>query len=389
MTNYYSPQAMSRWIASNLLLHRGEFLPNPIVEIDEQSGEILSVEIDARAIDSRANTEFYNGVMVAGFINAHCHLELSHLRGAIEPGCGFSRFAQSIGALRDSFSREEQLRAMRLAEREMANSGIVAVGDIVNSELSFEIKGGRGLEYLNFAEVFGLKRSNIEVVRGLTKYPNCSLTQHSTYSLNDRIFKEIALSNDNTPLSIHFMESPDEALLFRGEGRFAAWYKSAGFECDFLGYGSPARRIVESIPATRSVMLVHNCCVTQEDIDIIMRHFTAEVYWVLSPQSNSYISGLKPPIELLKGYNIAIGTDSLSSNWRLSMLDELCSESLKSIPLAQRLEWATRGGAEALNLNHRGSIEVGKRPGINILSGLDYSSGAPELTAKSKVTRIL
>ncbi len=378
-----------RRIASNLLLSGGELLRSPVVELDE-SGLIVSIESDVAEVDRSTMTEFYSGIMVAGFINAHSHLELSYLRGAIESGGGFAKFASSIGAVRDRFSIEERLRAVAVAEAEMEREGIVAVADIVNGETSFEAKAkskGR-IEFRNFAELFGLKTTDMSAVESLLKFPNTIATPHSLYSLNDPVLREIANGGDRSqPLSIHFMESESEQQLYERRGALYEWYERAGFECDFLHYSSPAERLVSVVPKDRSVILVHNCCVEQRDIDVVMSHFTAPVYWALCPRSNMYISGLKPPVDLLRrnGLKICVGTDSLASNWSLSILDEL--RQMESVPLVERLDWATRIGAEALGLSSLGDIEIGRRPHINILSGIDY--GAMQLTDQTKLRRVL
>ena len=123
-------------------------------------------------------------------------------------------------------------------------------------------------------------------------------------------------------------------------------------------------------------MLVHNCYLTPEDIDVIMNHFTAPVYWVLCPRSNSYISGLEPRSVALmraRGLNICIGTDSLASNWSLSILEEL--KCFKDVPLDELLSWATLGGAKALGLDHAlGVVEAGRRCGIVNISGVNLES---------------
>lgn len=374
----------TRKVASNLLLLRGEFVANPVVEVDGE-GRILSVEVGVESIDRSPQTEFYGGIMLPGFVNAHCHLELSYLRGAIEPGGGFATFGESIGAVRGRYSDEERLNAMVRADIEMVREGVVGVGDIVNGDTSFATKLSSGVEYRNFAEVFGLSSVDTSAVDGLLSNSATTLTPHSLYSLNDQAFKKSV--NDGSPLSIHFMESPSEMELYQGRGALYDWYSRVGFKCDFLHYGSPAERLISSVPADRSVMLVHNCCVTQRDIDLIMGHFTAPVYWVLCPRSNRYISGITPPYELLRsnGLNICIGTDSLASNWSLSMLSEL--REVKSTPLAERLTWATHNGAKALLLNDLGDIEAEKSPGINILSAIDYDS--MELTPESRIRRIV
>ena len=222
--------------------------------------------------------------------------------------------------------------------------------------------------------------------RRLLRYPETSLTPHSIYSVQDALFREICAEGDE-PLSIHFMETPAEAELFEQRGELWEWYRKAGFTCDFLHYGSPARRIVESVPADRSVILVHNCCVNQQDIDLIMNHFTAPVWWCLCPGSNRYISRLVPPVELFRrnGLNICLGTDSLASNTALSLLGEM--QHLGKIPLAELLTWAAPNGARALGFSDLGEVAAGKRPGLAVLSGLDYDSMT--LTPASCIARIL
>ncbi len=350
-------------------------------------GEILSVVTDVQQMDHSPMTEFYGGVMVAGFVNGHSHLELAYLRDAIPSGSGFAGFASKIGEVRGRYTMEQRVAAIKAADHEMAAGGIVAVGDVINGDSSFEVKGSSSIKYKNFAELFGLRATDSSAVDGLLGSPNTTITQHSLYSLNDKLFRQVAESKDDAPLSIHFMESPSELELFEGRGALYEWYRRVGFECDFLHYGSPAKRLISSVPHDRSVMLIHNCCVRREDVELILNHFTAPIYWVVCPQSNRFISGLKPPVELLQsmGCNICVGTDSLASNWSLSMVDEL--RAMDNVPLVKRLDWATRQGAKALGFNHLGDIAVGKRPHINILSALDYNT--MELTADSIVTPIL
>ncbi len=384
-----------RRLASNLLLSGGQLWRNPLVEVDGD-GTIVRVDVDVERVDSSVMTEFYSGLMVAGFVNAHSHLELSYLRGAIEPGCGFAGFASQIGAIRGRYSDDERHRALRQGAMEMEREGIVAVGDIVNGESSYMVKGrgggsgsDSGIRYRNFAELFGLGCSDMGAIESLLRHESTTATPHSLYSLNDPILRDIVAhgGGDGGVLSIHFMESESEQQLYDGVGSLHDWYSRMGFECDFLGYGSPAERLVALVPADRSVMLVHNCYVTQRDIDLIMSHFRAPIYWVLCPRSNRYISGIKSPHEILRrnGLRICVGSDSLASNWGLSMLDEL--REMRGVPLLESLDWATRVGAAALGFSGLGDIKVGYRPGINVIAGLDYDGFA--LTQNSKVTRII
>ena len=329
-------------------------------------------------LDSTAGVEFYSGVLCPGFVNAHCHSELSYLRGKIAPGGGYAAFAASMAAVRSDFTEEQRRAAWVEADRFMWEQGIDAVADIVNDSSSFDTKGSSAIFYRSFAEVFGLKRSNIEQCRELAAMPNTSLTPHSVYSIQQSDFQAVC---DSAPsvLTIHFKESEAEEQLFAGYGSLAEWYKVAGFECDFLDYGSPAERLVASVPANQSVMLVHNSYVTQRDIDTIMSHFTAPVYWVLCPRSNRYISGaITDVVRLLdsNGLNICIGTDSLASNSSLSVVEEL--KCFASMPLEKLLTWATFNGAAALGVEPRGLINI---------VGADLDKMV--ITEQTKVKRVL
>ena len=359
--------------------------------LEEGGHEVVAVEQYTEGLDSMEGVEFHSGILCAGFVNAHSHVELSYLRGAIAEGGGFAAFAESIGRVRGNYSEEERLAAIEEADRAMWQEGVDAVGDIVNGATSFATKAASKIYYHNFVEVFGLRECNLDRQRALLSEANTSLTPHSVYSVQDAPFREVCGEELSQPLSIHFQESPAEAQLYRGEGSLHDWYEKVGFRCDFLHYGGPAERIVSSIPKGRSILLVHNCEISSSDVEQIMDHFTAPVYWVLCPRSNNYISRIEPQsVELLRhggpNINICIGTDSLSSNWSLSMVEEM--KMFRNVPLAELLQWATINGAKALGVADRyGSIEVGKRCGIVNLRGVNLDDFT--LTEASKAVRIL
>lgn len=342
--------------------------------------------------DGIACAEFYSGLLVPGLINAHCHLELSYLKDAIPAGCGYTGFAAGMSSVRETFSTEERLYALAAADSALWKQGVSGVADISNGASSFAAKSRSGIYYHSFLELFGLN-ARLDVSLGQTASHAresglvYSSTPHSLYSLEDGPFREAVVGFDHNgemfsedkmkeipPLSVHFMESPGEAELFDGRGEMRKWYEERGWNPEFPArYGSPADRLIALVPAERDIMLIHNCCVTEEDVDKISGHFKGRVTWVLCPRSNRYITGLTPPAELLmrKGANIAIGTDSLASNRSLDMVGELCEFS--GIPLEELLGWATVNGARALGMENRlGSLETGTKPGIALITGIDW-----------------
>lgn len=364
---------MRRIASHRLLLPDGTLLASPLVTVGDD-GRIAAVE-SRTDIDRLEGVEFYGGVLLPGFVNAHCHTELSHLHGAIPRRCGFAGFARGMASVRGRFSDTERRDAAAAAIARMWSEGVSAIGDISNGETSFGAKAASPVLFRNWAEFFGLAAPSDAHLQQIAARYGATLTPHSVYSVQDEPFRRICAGGD-APLSIHFLESRGEAELFDGRGELAEWYAERGWECDFLGCGSPARRIVSSVPAGRSVILVHGCHLTQQEYDIIAGHFTAPVWWCLCPRSNDYISGSCPPVGLLRrnGANICIGTDSAASNETLSMVAEL--KALRGLmPLAEALTAATRGGAEALGFGSElGSIEIGRRCGLVLLTGVDFET---------------
>ena len=99
-----------------------------VVDDEERIVDLLE---DKQQIDS-ANLECFRGALCPGFINTHCHLELSHLQGELASKTGLPHFINSIGQIRKASQRRKD-EALKLADRQMYNNGIVAVADISNT----------------------------------------------------------------------------------------------------------------------------------------------------------------------------------------------------------------------------------------------------------------
>ena len=375
-----------RRIASHYTLVNGELERGIVVEVDDY-GTITSISRHDN-IDNIASVEFYPGILVPGMVNAHSHLELAYLRGAIAEHTGFAGFAREIGRVRGNYTSEERMHAASVADSEMWHEGVEVVMDIANDDLIMPIKERSKIEYHTLFELFGLNTQSCDTQRAMAaKYSHADITTHSTYSLQNAIFRDIAQRGKES-LSIHLLESEDESALYKKSGSLWEWYERMGWECDFLKYETPAKRIAASVPKDRATLLVHGCKATKEDIQLINTHFTIAPTWVLCPESNRYISNTTPPVAMFRdmGAQIAIGTDSLASARHLSMVENM--RLLGEIPLAELLTYATLNGAKALGIaDRKGSIEVGKQPGLAVISGIDFQ--AMRLTKESISTRII
>lgn len=337
--------------------------------------------------------EFYSGILIPGMVNAHTHLELSYLKGHIPSGGGFTRFADGLTAVRGAFTREDMQRVADYRDTRMYAEGVSAVGDISNGNAAFDVKQRSAIRYHTFLESFGLDADIGSMKplyeRAVSRGLSASITPHSTYSLNDAAFRDAVGDVENSPLSVHFMESREEEELFSERGGMWEWYARRGLTTDFTRlYGSPAERIIRCIPSGRRILLIHNTFITPREVGALTRHFGDGVTFVVCPRSNRYINDADPPVGMLldMGVRVAVGTDSLASNTSLSMIEEL--KSMRGIPLETLLTWATLSGAQALGIDAvYGSLEPGKKPGIALVEGVDWQR--MELLPSASTRRIV
>lgn len=377
-------------------------LKNGIIVLDD-SGEIMEVQDTGGKLREISRLEFYNGIIVPGFVNAHCHLELSHLKKLIPKHTGLADFIFQVTGHRNH-SQESICSAMKEGEDEMLRNGIVAVGDISNTGDSFAIKADRNLFYHTFIEVFGLKPANaadiIANAKNLSgllqeKYAlPSSIVPHAPYSVSQVLLKKIASLENNVPLSIHNQETADEKDLF-WNGKGTLYETLSKLVPDFQNLRPRATGslefILKNIENVNKLLLVHNTFTTAPDLEQ-SEHHKVEKYWVLCPNANLYIENVLPDISLLrlKDQKIALGTDSLASNEQLSILEEMktIADHYPEVPLEELILWGTTNGAEALNISDKyGKIEAGKRPGLNLIYDLDLTG--LKLTDGSMVRKLI
>lgn len=340
--------------------------------------------------DAGGDVEEFSGILCPGFINCHCHLELSHLKDVIPTHTGLVDFIQRVLSERGA-DEEKMLIAMDEAEKSMLANGIVAVGDISNLAASLPIKLKQRLYYHHFIEVSGFSPSiaNTRFQAALAVYKafaqhfpfQTSLVPHAPYSVSPNLFALVGQSNGNRLSSMHNQETPHENAFFKdGSGAFNQLYQNLAV--DIASFFQPSgqsslQTILPLLSTTQPMILVHNTCTDAIDITTILQHFAGQqTYFCLCPNANIYIENKLPNVPLLaeSGLPIVLGTDSLASNNRLSILAEMITiqQLYPAIPLQNLLRWATVNGAAALQIsNHFGSFDTGKKPGINLIQNLD------------------
>src|SRR5664280_714083 len=391
---------MKRFTAQFIITNSGSLLKRGVITT-EDDGTIISVEDTAGELKEKHSTEFYNGIIIPGFVNCHCHLELSHMKGVTSKGTGLGSFIEEIRSNRNS-NNENILTSAFSADKSMFDEGIVLCADVCNTSDTFKIKKESRIKYISLIEVFGLDpdkaESRINEILKTTESARAlrlsySLVPHSAYSVSLtllRLLKNESLNNRVT--SIHFMESDGEEIFLRNHtGPLMSAYKRSGMIPSRLELaGSHSDIILNEMTQSGNLILVHNTFADKTTIRLIKGR--KNLFWCLCPNSNIYIENIIAPLNLLieEGCEIVIGTDSLASNTTLSILEELktLQSDFPELVIGDMVRWATMNGAKALQEEEQfGSIEAGKKPGLLLLENVDLKN--MKLLPDSSVMRLI
>ena len=350
------------------------------------------------------DVERLSGLLSPGFINCHCHLELSHMKGHIPRHTGLVDFVLKVINERH-YEEQEITEAIARAEDEMLQNGIVAVGDICNNALPIPQKTKGRMRYHNFIEASGFPPAVAELrfKRAVDLYnsysaslPTNSIVPHAPYSVSARMFEMIDVFPGNQLLSIHNQEIAAENELFeKGKGDLLRLYETMGIDISFFQPSgkSSLQTFLPYFKKDQSLILVHNVCTTEKDLAFLKPQTTnhkPQTVFCLCPNANLYISNSLPDVNMLmqSAVPVVLGTDSLASNDRLSILEEMktLQHNFPGISLTELLKWATINGAEALQMDDKlGSFEKGKQPGVVLIE----NAGDTQLNEKTSVRRIL
>jgi aminodeoxyfutalosine deaminase len=370
-----------------------------IIETDD-AGIILNIRDTGGQPVEEAGLEFYPGIIIPGMINAHCHLELSHLRGLIPEGTGLTGFVSEVTKIRPTDPETIQ-RAAREADRIMFMQGISGVGDISNNGITLQIKQKSKLSYHTFIEIFGLDREiapkRFQQALVLAKdYQDAglphSITPHAPYSVGSTLWRLLSEQTSQTSrISIHHDESEGEReLLDKRTGVLADSFRNAGFDLGNIPIEAyDIFQLLEKYLKHSAWLLVHNTISSPGWAQTSVRE---GVYWVLCPRSNRYIENRLPDLQGFADYDIKVclGTDSLASNHNLSVMEEMktIQAAAPGIPFEVVLKWATINGAQALGMEkYLGTLEKGKGPGLVNIPVFDW--GNDRLTEDSQSIRLI
>jgi cytosine/adenosine deaminase-related metal-dependent hydrolase len=319
------------------------------------------------------------GVLLPGLVNAHCHLELSHLAGRIPKGHDFVAWVEALIGARGQDAPSVVEGCAEEAIEALHASGTVAVGDVSNtlahlmalarSKLAAAVVFYELLAWdpekaqaiLQFA-----KARAREAADELPARVTVRLAAHAPHSVSGPLLQ--ALARDGGPAAIHLAESPAEAAFLRdGNGPWGAFLDRRGLgHVAFSPPSTSAVRYLDSLGVLHGDLVAAHC--VQVDADDTALLAKRRVAVALCPRSNRRLGvGTAPvPAMLAAGVRLCLGTDSLASAESLDLMDDVAvlRGEFPQVPREDWVRMATANGAAALGLHDLGTIEPGKRAAL-------------------------
>jgi 5-methylthioadenosine/S-adenosylhomocysteine deaminase len=370
----------------------------PITSAPIREGAIAVEGTRVAAVGPRASVEerfpsaevleLGEAVILPGFVNCHTHLELTAMRGFLEPEEGdFFAWLRKVTLSRNErMSADDRYVSAAWGAIEAARAGVTCVGDASDSgATTMRALRDAGLRGIVYQEAFGPDAreaaakfdhacEKLERLRtGETSLVTLGLSPHSPYTVSPPLLRMLAryAIQERLPLMIHAAESEaEQQLMLEGGGIFAAAYALRGFTFD-----SPRTTTVRHFADTGVLdtrpLLAHCVRVDVGDIELIKQHGAGIAH---CPKSNAKLGHGRAPLAAMleAGVNVGLGSDSVASNNVCDVLEEsrfalLASRAaLESVEGGRMLDandalrMLTHGGASALNMqNVIGSLKEG------------------------------
>ncbi len=361
----------------------------PVISEAIEGGAVAVEETRVAGVGARRELEerfpaavvedFGEAVILPGFVNCHTHLELTAMRGFLEPEEGdFFAWLRRVTISRgEHMSAEDLYTSAAWGAVEAARAGVTSVGDASDSGApvmrALRDAGLRGVVYqeafgpdaATAAAQFDAARAKIDALRGEeTPLVTLGLSPHAPYSVSQPLLEMLVrfAVDERLPLMMHAAESEaEQSLMTEGGGIFAAAYALRSFAFD-----SPRTttvRYLARLGVLDKLLLAHCVRVDEGDVELLKRHGARVAH---CPKSNAKLGHGRAPLAAMlgAGVKVGLGSDSVASNNTCDLLEEarfavLASRAAcetvadgRALDASDAVRMMTRGGAEAMNLEH-------------------------------------
>ncbi|HEX3600174.1 MAG TPA: amidohydrolase family protein [Lacipirellulaceae bacterium] len=336
--------------------------------------------------------------LLPGLVNAHTHLEFSHLRKPLgQPGIAIVDWIRLIIAER---ARADKWRAepVYLGQQESLAAGVTTVGDIVTNPGATCITG---IDATFFQEVIGFSRaraeSSLNVLIERLEFtaaahtaadfapPTQGISPHAPYTVSPLLLRPLVTlaHRHKMPVAMHLAESREELQFLReGNGAFQELLAERSmWDAEAVPRGSTPHDYLRTLVDAPRALVIHGNYLDDDELDFLGTH-RDRMSLVYCPRTHAYFKNERYPLATARKLNvrIALGTDSRASNPDLSLLSEMryVAAAYPTVDPNEVLRMGTLAGAEALGREHDiGSLAPGKLANIVAVPLRDANTKSP------------
>ena len=349
-------------ISSKYTYIDGEYKKDVAVAFDKRIVKIGQLnDLQAEFPNSELITYPDNSVLYPGFINPHVHLEFSANKATLKYG-DFMSWLYSVIENREELVANLNEDLIKEKCNEMLKSGITTFGAISSFGAELEVCANLEQRVIFFNEVIGSNPAAVDALfanfksrvddsmqlKSDTLIPAIAI--HSPYSVHPFLIREALniAKSQNLITTAHFLESKAEReWLESSSGDFLEFFKN------FANTTQAVTTIDEFLNAFKNIptLFTHAVQVEEKELMAINQNGHSVIH---CPRSNRLLGCGRAPVEHVD--SLLLGTDGLSSNYSLNILEEMRSALMmhfqaKLEELAPRLiESVTTTASKALNL---------------------------------------
>lgn len=322
-----------------------------------------------------------DAVLLPGLVNAHCHLDYTHLAGRLRPPRTFPDWIKSILAAKGEWTFSDFANSWLAGATQLLTGGVTTVANIESvPELLADCRSATPLRVHSFLEMTGVRSGRnpasilhdaCRTLAGLDAGPGgFGLSPHAPYSTTPVLLRLTAEASAaggwRTTTHVAESEAEFEMFMYR-RGAMYDWLEPQR-PMEDCGLGSPVQHLERCGLLGPRHLAVHVNYLWHGDAARLAR---AGAHVVHCPKSHTYFGHRRfPRCELEDaGVNVCVGTDSLASTLphrgappQLSLLAELREMMSRDAALDAEtaLRYATLHGARALGLEGRiGTLSEG------------------------------
>lgn len=352
-----------RIISCQYIFTEGKIVKNQAVAFDKKILKIAPLNELKQEFDSAEIITFPKGcVLYPGFINPHVHLEFSANRATLNYG-DFIEWLNSVIEYREELVDRLDEDLIKFKAQEMLKSGVTTFGAISSFGAELEVCRKLKQRVIYFNEIIGSNPAAVDALfadfknrletsqkaKSSTLIPAVAI--HSPYSVHPILIREVLkiAKEQNLTVTAHFLESQAEReWLENGTGGFLDFF------INFSNTTKPINTIEGFLNAFNGcpALFTHGVQATKEELETLNKNGHSLIH---CPRSNRLLGCGRAQIEYVD--NLLLGTDGLSSNYSLSILEEMRAAlmmhhkaDLKKLAL-KLINAATQNAANALNLN--------------------------------------